>query len=41
MHHFFSQRKILIIQIFDPILDFSKQTHPKYQYIIKRQGYEN
>ena len=35
MHHFFSQWKILIIQIFDLILDnFSKEIHPKYQYII-------
>ena len=34
MHRFFSQWKILMIQIFDLILDdFSKETHPKYQLI--------
>jgi len=30
-----------MIQIFDLILDFGKETHPKKQYIIKRQGHEN
>ena len=29
IHRFFSYRKILIIRIFDLILDFSKETHPK------------
>ena len=27
---FFSQRKILMVRIFDLILDFSKETHPKF-----------
>ena len=41
MHRFFSQWKILVIQIFDLILDdFSKETHPTYQYLIKRKSYE-
>ena len=35
MHRFFSKWKILMIQIFDLILDnFSKEIRPKYQYII-------
>ena len=29
IHRFFSQRKILMIRIFDRILDFSKETHPQ------------
>ena len=29
IHRFFSQRKILMIRIFDLILDFSKETHPQ------------
>ena len=29
IHSFFSQRKILMIRIFDLILDFSKETHPQ------------
>ena len=29
IERFFSQRKILTIQIFDRILDFSKETHPR------------
>ena len=29
IHRFFSYRKILIIRIFDLILDFSKETHLK------------
>ena len=41
MHGFFSQRKTLMIQIFDLILDFGKETHPKYQNIIKRKDYQN